>query len=338
MRIDTTLVEKDLLVSGDRAAQAEASGLDRAWCTETGLDVFMQAYEVARRTETIELGTAIAVALARTPMTVAYSAWNLADVSNGRFTLGLGSQIKAHVERRYSMPWNSPVGQMREFVQALRAIWASWQTGERLTFEGEHYTHTLMSPFWAPKHHEHPLGIHLAAVGPKMLEMAAQHADGIILHAFTNRAYMDEVTFPAIQRGLDKAGRSWDDLEISLPMFMAMGEQEESLAEQRRKIGAQLAFYASTPSYRPVMEAVGFGDLQPELTALTKAGDWDQLAAVMPDEFIDHFAVTGRPEDMPDLAKKHLGDKVHRTSSYYGWPVEDAERLASIFESFRQEK
>lgn len=337
MHIDTTLVDKDILVSGDRAAAAEASGLDTAWCTETGLDVFLQAYEVARRTETIGVGTAIAVALSRTPMTVAYTAWNIADVSNGRFTLGLGSQVKAHIERRYSMPWTSPVGQMREFVLALREIWGSWRDGERLSFEGEHYTHTLMSPFWAPKPHDHHIPIHLAAVGPKMVEMAGEVADGIILHAFTNPAYMEQVTFPALERGLAKSGRTLDDIEISLPMFMAMGDTDEQIEERRAKIAAQLAFYASTPAYRPVLEAVGLEDLQPELTALSKTGDWDRLAEVVPADFVDHFAITGRPEDMPALAKKHLGDKVRRTSSYYGWPVEDSARLSSILDGFRQE-
>ncbi|KRF00969.1 hypothetical protein ASG88_11260 [Nocardioides sp. Soil777] len=337
MRIDTTLIEKDLLVSGERAVRAEESGLDAVWCTETGLDVFLQAYEVARQTESVHLGTAIAVALARTPMTVAYSAWNVADVSDGRFTLGLGSQIKAHVERRYSMQWDRPVSQMREFVLALRAIWSSWRTGERLEFEGEHYTHTLMSPFWAPRPHEHHIPIHLAAVGPKMVEMAAEVADGIILHAFTNPSYLDEVTFPAIERGLAKAGRTFDDIEISIPMFMAMGDTEEEVAKRQREVIAQLAFYGSTPAYRPVLDAIGHGDLQPELTALTKSGDWDRLAEVVPADFIDNFAISGSPEEMPTLARKHLGKRADRTSSYYGWPVGDPDRLGAIFEDFRQE-
>ena len=337
MRIDTTLLDKDLISSGDRAEAAEKVGHDTAWCTETGLDVFLQAYEVSRRTETIGVGTAIAVALARTPMTVAYSAWNIAGVADGRFTLGLGSQVKPHVERRYSMPWRSPVGQMREFVLALRAIWDSWATGERLDFQGEYYTHTLMDPFWAPHPHEHRIPIYLAAVGPKMVEMAAEVADGILLHSFVNQAYLEQVTWPAIQRGLEKSGRTIDDLDISLPMFMAIGDTEEEQQKQREQIAAQVGFYASTPSYRPVLDAIGHGDLQPELTALSKSKEWDRMAEIMPDDFIDHFSVTGRPEDVPGLVKNHLGDKVQRTSSYYGWPVDDPARLSSIFEAFRQE-
>lgn len=337
MRIDTTLIEKDLLLSGELALAAERSGLDSVWCAETGLDVFLQAYEVCRRTETVCVGTAIAVALARNPMTVAYSAWNLADVSNGRFTLGLGSQVKAHVERRFSMPWTKPVGQMREFVMALRAIWASWATGERLSFEGEHYRHTLMSPFWAPKPHEHTIPIHLAAVGPKMVETAAEVADGLLLHAFTNPSYMETVTYPAIDAGLARAGRTAEDLDVSIPLFMAMGDTDEQVETRRAKVAGQVAFYASTPSYRPVLDAIGYGDLQPELTAMSKAGQWDRMAALVTGEILDHFAISGRPEDMPRLARAHLGVRARRTSSYYGWPVEDPDRLRTIFADFRQE-
>lgn len=337
MRIDTTLVEKDLIVSGERARAAEAAGLDRAWCTETGVDAFLQAYEVARQTERIDVGTAIAVALARNPMTVAYTAWSIADISDGRFTLGLGSQVKAHIERRFSMPWNKPVGQMREFVLALRAIWESWRTGERLTFEGEHYSHTLMNDFWAPKPHDHRIPIHLAAVGPKMVEAAAEVADGIILHAFTNKEYLERVTYPAIERGLARSGRTMDDLEISIPLFMIMGDTPEEIIRRREQAAMQLAFYASTPSYLPVLEAIGMADLQPELTAVSKSGDAKRALKVVPSEMIDRFAIQGSPEDMPILAKRHLGERVTRTSSYYGWPSVDADRLDAIAADFRFE-
>ncbi|MGB4137388.1 MAG: TIGR03617 family F420-dependent LLM class oxidoreductase [Microbacterium sp.] len=334
MRIDTTLIEKDLLRSGTLALTAEAAGLDRAWCTETGVDVFLQAYEVARQTERIEVGTAIAVALARNPMTVAYTAWNIADVADGRFTLGLGSQVRAHIERRFSMPWEGPVSQMREFVLALRAIWDAWRTGDRLSFEGEHYSHTLMNGFWAPRPHDHRIPIHLAAVGPKMVEMAAEVADGIILHSFTNKEYLEQVTYPAIERGLARSGRTMDDLEISIPLFMIMGDTPEEIARRREQAAMQLAFYASTPSYLPVLDAIGCGELQPELTTLSKSGDAKRALEVMPAEMIDRFVVQGSPEDMPALAKRRLGDRAARTSSYYGWPSIDPDRLRSIAADF----
>ena len=335
MRIDTTLVEKDLFISGERAIAAEAAGLDRVWCTETGVDVFLQAYEISRATENIEVGTAIAVALARNPMTVAYTAWSIADVSGGRFTLGLGSQVRTHIERRFSMPWTKPTNQMREFVLALRAIWESWRTGERLSFEGEHYSHTLMNDFWTPKPHNHRIPIHLAAVGPKMVEMAAEVADGIILHSFTNRAYLESVTFPAIERGLARSGRTMNDLEISIPLFMIMGDTAEEIAARRKQVAMQLAFYGSTPSYLPVLDAIGMADLQPELAALSKAGDTQRILDAIPSEFIDQFAVQGRPEEMSTLARAHLGDQVTRTSSYFGWPAVSSDRLRKIAAGFR---
>jgi probable F420-dependent oxidoreductase len=337
MRIDTTLVEKDLLVSGERAVSAETAGLDRVWCTETGVDVFLQAYEIARETRNIEIGTAIAVALARNPMTVAYTAWSIAEVSNGRFTLGLGSQVKAHIERRFSMPWGRPASQMREFVLALRAIWECWRTGERLSFEGEYYSHTLMNEFWAPKPHAQRIPIHLAAVGPKMVETAAEVADGIILHSFTNNEYLETVTFPAIERGLARSGRTIDDLEISIPLFMIMGDTPEERIAVREKVAMQLAFYGSTPSYLPVLDAIGAAHLQPELAALSKSGDVRRALEVVPDDIIDQFAIQGRPEDMPTLAKAHLGNRVTRTSSYFGWPSVDPDRLRTIARGFRLE-
>lgn len=338
MRIDTTLVEKDLLVSGARAGAAEAAGLDRVWCTETGIDVFLQAYEIARETDGIEIGTAIAVALARNPMTVAYSAWSIADTSGGRFTLGLGSQVKAHIERRFSMPWGRPANQMREFVLALRAIWESWRTGERLSFVGEHYSHTLMNEFWAPKPHTHDIPIHLAAVGPKMVETAAEVADGIILHAFTNKEYLETVTFPAIERGLASSERTIDDLEISIPLFMIMGDTAEERTARREQVAMQIAFYGSTPSYLPVLEAIGRADLQPDLAALSKSRETHRALEVVPADVIDQFAIQGRPEDMPALAKAHLGDWVTRTSSYFGWPTVDPDRLRTIAADFRSKR
>lgn len=338
MFADFSLMEKDLRRSGVLASDAERDGFGGVWCTETGADPFLQAYEAVRQTSTITVGTAIAVALARNPMTVAYSAWNLSDVSGGRFILGLGSQVKAHIERRYSMPWNRPVEQMREFVLATRAIFHAWRTGERLNFEGTHYTHTLMSPFWVPSPHEHEIPIWVAAVGPKMMEMAGFAADGVLLHTFTNAAYLERTAFPALDAGLRDAHREGDALEMSIPLFMVMGDTEEELARRRAEVAKQLAFYASTPSYRPVLDAIGYGELQPELTVLSKRGDWDEMSALVDDDLLAHFAITGTPEDMPKLARAHLGPRIQRVTSYFGWPISDPDRLQAILAGFTRSK
>lgn len=334
MHIDVTLLEKDLRKAGELAREAEQVGHAAIWATETGCDPFLQAYAALAATERATVGTAIAVAFARTPMTVAYSAWNLAQASGGRFVLGLGTQVKPHVERRYSMPWGKPVAQMREFVLATRAVWESWRTGEPLSHEGEYYTHTLMSPFWAPAPQDATIPVHLAAVGPRMVEMAGEVADGVLLHTFTNAAYLDTVTWPSLAKGLASSGRTGQRLEVSLPLFMVMGDTEDEIEERRRSTAKQLAFYASTPSYRPVLEAVGYGDLQPELTALSKRRAWDEMTSLVSREVLDLFAITGRPEEMAGLARAHLGDRVTRVTSYSGWPVTDRDRLTEILAGF----
>jgi probable F420-dependent oxidoreductase len=338
MHIDITLMEKDLLVAGGLAEDAQRAGHHGVWCTETGVDPFLQAFEAIRRTDDVMVGTAIAVALARNPMTVAYSAWNLSQASGGRFILGLGSQVKPHIERRYSMPWKSPVGQMREFMLATRAIFESWRTGAKLNFEGEYYTHTLMSPFWAPTPHEHEIPIWSAAVGPRMMEMAGSAADGVLLHTFTNRAYLEKVAYPAMDRGFAEAGRTGSPLEMSIPLFMAMGDTDQELEEQRAQVAKQLAFYASTPAYKPVLDAVGYGELQPELTAMSKRGEWDAMTGLITSDLLDHFSISGAPEQMPALARQHLGDRVNRVTSYFGWPIADADRLKDILASFADQK
>ncbi len=338
MDIDVTIMEKDLRRAGELAAEAEAIGHAGVWCTEAGADPFLMAYEASRSTTTTQIGTAIAVALARTPMTVAYSAWNIADVSEGRFILGLGSQVKGHIERRYSMPWTNPVGQMREFVLATRAIFSAWRSGEKLAFEGEYYTHTLMSPFWAPSEHDHDIPIWVAAVGPRMMRMAGEVADGVLLHTFTNREYLDTVTFPALDEGSARAGRPEASVQLSVPLFMAMGDTEQELLGMRGEVARQLAFYASTPAYRPVLEAIGFEDIQPDLTAMSKRGEWTQMADLVTSELLDYFSVSGSPEEMPTLARKHLGDRVNRVTSYFGWPISDPDRLRAILASSTQEK
>lgn len=338
MQIDVTLLEKDLRRAGELAGAAERSGHHGVWATESGADPFLQAYSAISATDSCTVGTAIAVALARTPMTVAYSAWNLADVSGGRFVLGLGSQVKAHVERRYSMLWDKPVTQMREFILATRAIFDSWREGTPLQHEGEYYTHTLMSPFWAPSPHDHDIPIHLAAVGPRMVQTAGEVADGLLLHAFVNRAYLEEVTYPALDAGLAASGRQASDVSLSLPMFMIMGDDEQEIEARRKLAVKQLAFYGSTPSYRPVLDAVGFGDVQPELTRLSKAGAWDDLSALVSDELLGHFSITGKPEAMPALAREHLGGRIDRTTSYFGWPVSDPDRLKDILQDFNQKE
>ncbi|EHB58804.1 putative F420-dependent oxidoreductase [Mycolicibacterium rhodesiae JS60] len=324
---------KDLRSVGPLADNAERSGHQRVWVTEEGTDPFLSSYAATLATSHAEVGTAVAVAFARSPMTVAMSAWQLADQSEGRFILGLGSQVKAHIERRFSMPWGKPVLQMRDYIMALRAIWTSWRTGERLDHQGPYYTHTLSAPFWHPAMHSHPIPIWLAAVGPKMVELAGEMCDGLLLHPFSNAAYENRVVLPALRRGLAKSGRDISAIEISRPTFMVMGDDERQLQTQMRQARRQLAFYASTAAYLPVLDAIGRAELQPALARLVRNENWDGLADLIDDDFLSHFVLEGTPEEMPQRARDLLPDFVTTTSPYAGWAIDDPERLAAILSS-----
>ena len=285
---------------GAAAAATEAAGYAGVWTGETMHDPFLQLLQAADATELVTLGTSIAIAFGRTPMTLANTSFDLARYSRGRFVLGLGSQVKPHIERRFSMPWSHPAARMREFVNALRAIWASWQDGEKLDFQGEFYTHTLMTPFFSPPAHEWGAPpVYLAGVGKLMTEVAGEVCDGFFFHAFTTPSYLREVTLPALVRGRAKAGHavsdpgSLDGFAIAGPAFVCVGRTDEELAAAIQGTKEQIAFYASTPAYRGVLEHHGWGDLQPELTRMSKEGKWKEMADVIDDDVVHTFAAVG---------------------------------------------
>jgi probable F420-dependent oxidoreductase len=300
---------------GELAGRAERFGYDGCWLPETQADGFLSAAVAALRTERVELGTGIAVAFARNPMTVAYQANDLQALSGGRFILGLGSQIKPHIEKRFSMPWSHPAPRMREFIMAVRAIWQAWATGERLAFRGDFYTHTLMTPMFTPAADEHGTPpIVLAAVGPKMTEVAGEVADGIQTHGFSTERYLREVTLPALERGAKRAGRSLDGFEILAPGFFVAADTESEREAGAAFVRHQIGFYGSTPAYRAVLELHGWGDLQDELHELTTSGGWDRLASVVSDDVLQEFAIIGTPEEVADELRRRYGDVATRVS------------------------
>jgi len=281
----------------DRARTLEADGYDGGATAETSHDPFFPLLLAARATERLELSTGVAIAFARTPMTMASIANDLQLASKGRFSLGLGSQIKPHIERRFSMPWSHPAARMREYILAMRAIWAAWNDGTKLDFRGDFYSHTLMTPFFNPGPNPYgPPKVYLAAVGELMTEVGGEVADGVIIHGFTTERYVKEVTLPAIERGLAKAGRSRADFEISGPLFVVTGTNEQELETARQAVQQQIAFYGSTPAYRPVLDLHGWGDLQPELNSLSKQGEWVKMGELIDDDVLDAFAVVAEPD------------------------------------------
>jgi probable F420-dependent oxidoreductase len=322
MKIDTSL-SKDLTRVTDHAVEAEAARYDGLWVGETRHDPFLLSLLAVEATSQITVGTSIAIAFARTPMTLANLGYDLARYSRGRFVLGLGSQVKAHIERRFSMPWSHPAPRMRELVLGIRAIWDTWQNGVPLDFRGDFYTHTLMTPFFSPEAHEWgPPPVYLAAVGELMTEVAAEVADGIFFHPFTTPRYVREVTVPALARGRSKIGKTLEGFHIAGPAFAVVGRTEEELARAVKGTKDQIAFYASTPAYRGVLDLHGWGDLQPELTRLTKAGRWPEIGGLISDEMLHEFAVVGTPSEVGKALRERYAGIATRITFYATYEID----------------
>ncbi len=319
----------------EAAQLAERVGYDGIWSAEVSHDPFLPLVLAAEHTERIQLGTGIAVAFARNPMNLAVVANDLQTLSKGRFMLGLGSQIKPHIEKRFSMTWSHPARRMNELIRAIRAIWASWSDGSRLAFRGEFYRHTLMTPMFDPG--PNPYGsprIFLAAVGELMTEVAGQVADGLLAHGFTTERYLREVTVPALERGLAASDRDRTQVQISYPGMVVTGSDEDGFAAAAKAVRTQLAFYGSTPAYRPVLELHGWGDLQTELNTLSKRGAWEEMAGLIDDEILNTFAVVGELDDIAPMVLQRFGGVVDRFNFYAPYPMEP-ERWAEVLAGFR---
>ncbi|WP_416063868.1 TIGR03617 family F420-dependent LLM class oxidoreductase [Rhodococcus indonesiensis] len=299
------------------ARRAEEAGWDGIRLPETAHDVFVAAALAAPATTSLEIGTSVAIAFARNPMTIASCAHDLHRVTEGRFELGLGSQIRPHITKRYSMPWSSPAARMRELILAVRAIWENWESGEKLNVRGSFYTHTLMTPTFSPG----PLGfppprITLAAVGPRMIKVAAEVADGIICHPLSTPRYIESTVLPALEQRRGSNGP--ERIELSGQILVATGADDESLGASIEEVRSRIAFYASTPAYRPVLEAHGLGHLQDDLNALSKQGRWDDMARRIDDDVLELFAVVAAPDSVRTEIERRVGylfDRVALTPS-----------------------
>jgi probable F420-dependent oxidoreductase len=243
--------------------------------------------------------TGVAIAFARNPMLVAQQANDLQELIGGRFLLGIGPQIRPHIEKRFSMTWSRPAARMREFVLAIRAIWDCWAGGGRLDFRGEFYTHTLMTPMFNPGPNPHGFPpIIMAGVGERMVEVAGEVADGLLVHPLNSPDFLRKHTTPALERGAARAGRSLDDFQLAVMSFCMMGSNDEEIARAREKVKAQISFYGSTPAYRPPLEHHGWGDVQPELNRLSKQGGWAEMTKLISDDMLDTFGVSGTPSQI----------------------------------------
>jgi len=333
MKVDTG-IGSDLGRIPAQVRDIETMGYDGVRTAEMNHDPFFPLLLAAEHSERLELATSIAVAFARSPMNLANIGHDLNAYSGGRFTLGLGSQIKPHITKRFSMQWGAPAAQMRELVLAMRAVWANWYEGKPLEFVGKYYTHTLMTPAFTPENTEHGAPkVILAAVGPKMTEVAGEVADGMIIHPFSTVPYIENVTLPAIERGLSRSGRSRNDFEISYSNMVVTGRDEAEFEKNKTAMRERIAFYGSTPAYRGVLESIGVGDLQGDLNAMSKQGRWKEMGTLISDEVLDAFAVVGEPDAIaPEMLRRYAAF-TDRTSATF--PVGDGDQRREIIAALR---
>lgn len=318
MKVDAPLYSLDAPEAEVR--RLEAKGYAGAFTFEGAHDPFFPLLLAARASERIELYTAVAIAFSRNPMILANIGWDLQAHSKGRFILGLGTQIKPHIERRFSMPWSHPAARMREMVLAIKEIWRCWQTRSRLDFRGEFYQHTLMTPAFSPTPTEWGgPPIYLAGVGPRMTEIAGEVADGFFVHPFNTVESLRKLTLPALERGLAAGGRKRSDLEISSQLMICSGSDDEEIERVRLSTRGQIAFYGSTPAYRPVLDVHGWGDLQPELNRMSKEGKWAEMAALVPDSLLEAVAVCAPLGQVAKKIRERCDGRIDRVSLVGHW-------------------
>lgn len=308
MRVYTTIPQRNLTEAAGAARTAEASGFDGIVTMENKHDPFLALGVAATVTERVDLTTGIAISFNRSPMVAANVGWDLYESSGGRFALGLGTQIRAHNEKRFSVPWSAPAPRMREYIQALRAIWRCWDQGVPLRYEGKHYTFTLMIPNFMPENTVPGIPrITVAAVGPRMMTLAGEEADGVQLHPFCTRTYFDQSVLPCLEKGFSVNGRQRREFEIMGGGFIATGPDDTAVQKMTDWVRYRIAFYASTPAYYPVLAAHDLEDLGLKLNRMTKDGRWDQIAAEVPDDLLHACAAIGRHDEIAGLIEDRFG-------------------------------
>ena len=324
---------------GDAASEARRLadiGYDGIYTLEGSSDPFYPLVLAAEHAPQLDLATGIAVAFPRNPMHLAYQAWGLQKFTNGKFFLGIGSQIKTHIEKRFGVEFSPPAARMREYIMALKAIFDCWQNGSSLSFTGDYYRHTLMTPMFNPGPLDcGPPPILLGALGPKMTEVAGEVADGLIVHPFNSMPFLTEHVLPAVQRGLEKSGRTREDFLLQINAIVITGETDEAIAIVTQSVKGLLGFYGSTPAYRLPMEAIGYGDLQPELNRLSKEGRWEELGEHIDQIFLDAFTTIGRPQEIAGKLREKYGAHADRLAIYAPYIAPDT-MWSSILVALKQ--
>jgi probable F420-dependent oxidoreductase len=337
MKLDIALRDYDLRAIPGEARQLEAAGYDCIWTSETQHDPFLPLAVAAAATNSIKLGTSIAVAFPRSPMIIAHTAWDLANASNGRFILGLGSQVRAHVEKRFSAKFESPGPKLREVILALRAIWDCWQSGGPLRFQGQFYNFSLMTPFFNPGPIAHPkIPVFIAGVNQYMCKMAGEVCEGLHVHPFHTVKYLREFVHPAVNEGLRLSGRARTDFSYTTSTFVIVGDTEAERSKNAEAVRQQIAFYASTRTYEPVLASHGWEALLPELHQKSLAGDWKGMSRLISDEMLDVIAVNGTYDNIGTKLRERYGDLLDRVSLYQPYdPHLDESSAAALIPQFK---
>ena len=327
MKFDVTIFPQNLNIVPVIARQVEAYGFSALWTSETAHNPFLPLTHAAAATERIELGTAIAVAFPRSPMVTAQIAWDLAAQSNGRFILGLGTQVKPHIEKRFSTPWTAPTPRLREYIESLRAIWNSFQTNAPLRYRGKEYQFTLLTPFFSPGPIEQPnIPIYIAGVNEHLCRLAGEMCQGFHVHAFHTPRYLRELVIPNVERGAQKTGRTRDDCALACAVFVITGKNAQEIKDNAGMVKAQIAFYASTPSYKHVMDMHGWGDLADRLNAMSREGRWGEMGDLISDDMLAEFAVLAPVDELAHTVKARYEGLLDRVGYYFAFVPEEQER------------
>ncbi|HUO05059.1 MAG TPA: TIGR03617 family F420-dependent LLM class oxidoreductase [Candidatus Binataceae bacterium] len=337
MKLDTGLATRNLREVPEIARAAEDAGFDAIWVPEAGNDGFLPAALIAEHTKRIKTGTSVAIAFPRSPMVTAYTAWDLAGLSQGRFMLGLGTQVKGHIERRFSVKWDEPVPRLREYIQSLRAIFKCWSEGcSKLSFKGKYYNFSLMTPFFTPPPHNYSnIPIYIAGVNEYICRLAGELCDGLHAHPFNSPKYLREFVIPNVEKGLAKAGRSRKDFTMATTAFVIVGNNKDEIERARAGIRQQISFYASTRTYKVVLETHGWGEVCDRLNAMAAKGDWAAMGQQITDEMLDVYTVSGTFDDIADKVHERYDGLLDRVAFYipYHAGIDDAQwrKLAKRF-------
>lgn len=323
MKLDTMLTTRDLIEVPAAARQAEDQGFDALWSVEAGNDGFLPLAIAAEHTERVKLGPAVAIAFPRSPMSIAYASWDLAALSKGRFILGLGTQVKGHIERRYGVKWEPPVPKLREYIGSLRTIFKCFREGgKKLAFSGKYYNLSLMTPVFTPKPHDFDIPIYIAGVNDMILRMAGELCDGLHAHPFTSAKYLREFVLPHVEQGLQKAGRMRKDFTITATPLVIVGRNQDEIERARDGVRRQISFYASTRTYQIVLEMHGWSDVAPKLNELAARGDWAEMPKLITDEMLEAYAVAGTYENIADKVRERFGGLLDRVA--FNVPFDDS--------------